>query len=159
MKKIGIILLARYSSKRLPGKSLMEINGKKLIENINDNIKHNFPNLSLIVATSTDKTDDKIETFCNNSFIRCFRGDLNNVSERFLNCATKYNLDYAIRLNGDNLFLEPFLLNEMINKIYSGNFDFISNVPERSYPYGLSIEILNRIVVKKIIPNTIAQIT
>ena len=157
MKKIGIILLARYSSKRLPGKSLMEINGKKLIENINDNIKDNYPNLSLIVATSTDKTDDKIETFCKNSFIPCFRGDLNNVSERFLNCATKHNLDYAIRLNGDNLFLEPFLLNEMINKIYSGNFDFISNVPGRTYPYGLSLEILKIEFYKVIFGKIISQ--
>lgn len=157
MKKIGIILLARYSSKRLPGKSLMEINGKKLIENINDNIKDNFPNLSLIVATSTDKTDDKIETFCKNSFIPCFRGDLNNVSERFLNCAIKHNLDYAIRLNGDNLFLEPFLLNEMINKIYSGNFDFISNVPGRTYPYGLSFEILKIEFYKEIFGKIISQ--
>jgi spore coat polysaccharide biosynthesis protein SpsF len=102
MKNIGIIILSRYSSTRLPGKALIEINGTTLLGNIINNIKLNLPEVKCIVATSIHKSDDIIEKFCKNNLTNYFRGDLNNVAKRFLECSIKYKLDIAVRINGDN---------------------------------------------------------
>jgi len=142
MKNIGIIILSRYNSTRLPGKALIEINGNTLLGNIIKNIKDNFPEIECIVATSNHKSDVKIKKYCDRNLTKCFRGDLDNVAKRFLDCSTNFSLDFAIRINGDNFFLDTNLLNEMISNLKINDYDFISNVPGRTFPYGMSIEIV-----------------
>ena len=55
-----------------------------------------------------------------------------------------YHLDYIIRVNGDNLFIDLDLLKEVLEISESGDYDFITNVKGRTYPFGMSIESLNR---------------
>ena len=74
--------------------------------------------------------------------INCFRGSKNDVALRFLDCAKNLNLDYAIRINGDNLFVEPSLLSNVIKIARNNSYDFISNVEGRSFPFGMSVELL-----------------
>lgn len=153
MKKIGIIILSRYTSMRLPGKALIEINGNTLIGNIIKNVKVNFPKVECIVATSNHISDDIIKKYCDNHSTKCFRGELENVAKRFLDCSIDFKLDFAIRINGDNFFLDTYLLNEMIKKIENNDYDFISNVPGRTFPYGMSIEIVKTEFYKSVYKN------
>lgn len=150
MKKIGIIILSRYNSNRLPGKALIEINGITLLGNIVKNVEENFPHIDCIVATSNHKSDDKIQRYCEMNFSKCYRGSLDNVAKRFLDCSVSLNLDYAIRINGDNFFLDINLLKDMIKKINTGEYDFISNVPGRTFPFGMSIEIVKTNFYKRV---------
>jgi len=150
--KIGIIVLCRYDSKRLPGKILKKIQGKTILSHIIDRLHKVRSAPQVVVATSTQKPDDIIQEHCNTSGIPCYRGDLQNVAERFLSCAQAYQFDYAVRINGDNLFTDPILIDLMIDQVMSGNFDFISNVPDRTFPYGMSIEILKTDFYATILP-------
>jgi len=140
---VGVIILCRYDSTRLYGKALKKIYNRSILEWITLFISECSKIDNICVATSNKKTDDIIEEFCNNHNISCFRGSKENVALRFLNCAKKQNLDYAFRINGDNLFVEPTLLSNMIDIVQQEAFDFISNVEGRSYPYGMSMELLN----------------
>ena len=64
-KKIGIIVFARMSSKRLPGKILKNIiDNKSLLQIIIDNLKNNKTYNNIIIATSKNKIDDKVQKFC-----------------------------------------------------------------------------------------------
>ncbi len=153
MKKIGIIILSRYTSKRLPGKALIEINGNTLIGNIIKNVKDNFPKVECIVATSNHISDDIIKNYCDKHSTKCYRGELENVAKRFLDCSISFNLDFAIRINGDNFFLDTSLLNEMIKRTQINDYDFISNVPGRTFPYGMSIEIIKTDFYKSVYSN------
>ena len=89
---------------------------------------------------------------CQELDISCFRGDINNVSERFLQCAEFHQFDYMIRINGDNLFIDPVIIDQMIHQLEGHNYDFMSNVPERTFPYGMSVEILNTNFFASILP-------
>jgi spore coat polysaccharide biosynthesis protein SpsF len=51
-------------------------------------------------------------------------------------------MDYAVRINGDNLFTDPVTLDQMLHVAENGNYDFISNVKGRTFPRGMSIEIV-----------------
>jgi spore coat polysaccharide biosynthesis protein SpsF len=107
--RIGIIVLCRYSSSRLPGKILLPLYGKPILEYILEKITSVVPKDSVVVCTSDLKTDDSISTYCTDKGYNCFRGSLDNVAQRFLNCADHYQFDYIVRINGDNLFLDNFL--------------------------------------------------
>lgn len=140
--KIAAIILSRYSSSRLPGKALLEINNKKVLSYIIERLQLVLDTSNILIATSNDISDDRIEEFAKKEGIKCFRGSLNNVAERFLLASKSFDCDFAIRINGDNIFLEIDLLNEMINIALTNKYDFISNVPERTFPRGMSIEIV-----------------
>jgi spore coat polysaccharide biosynthesis protein SpsF len=140
--KIGFIIICRYNSKRLPGKILKEINGKPIIAYIIERLMTSVEREHIIVATSREHTDDPIENFCNQNNIHCFRGSLDNVAERFLQCAQKYSFDFATRINGDNFFMDVDSLKEMIDITLSNKYDFVTNLKNRTFPKGMSIEIV-----------------
>lgn len=139
---LGIIILSRYSSSRLPGKVLMPIAGKPLLAHITDRLQRISPTYPLLVATSADPSDDAIANFCRQQQLRCFRGSLEDVAGRFLAAARQEGWEYAVRINGDNLFVDLEALQKMTTMAETGQYDFISNVPDRTFPYGMSIEIV-----------------
>ena len=113
--KIGIIVLCRYNSSRLPGKILLKISGKTILQHIIDRllcVKGGYP---ICVATSSEIDDKPIIDYCKGNNIKFFDGSKKNVASRFLNCAKANNFDYATRINGDNLFTDPLIIEDMIN--------------------------------------------
>lgn len=155
MTKVGIIILCRYSSSRLPGKILKRINGKPILQYILERA-YNVRNANeVIVATSDDPSDDIIEQYCRKNEINCFRGSLQNVLERFTQAANDYKLDYAIRINGDNLFVDSGLMDEMIEIARANEYELITNVPGRTFPYGMSIEVISVKSLNNLLPKII----
>lgn len=150
--KVGVIILCRYDSKRLYGKALKIINNRPILEWIYLFVSKCKKIDKICIATSDEKTDDIIEDFCNKKNISCYRGSKNDVAIRFLNCAKQFDLDYAIRINGDNLFVNIDVIMDMINSEYS-EFDLLTNVPGRTFPIGMSVEMLNVKFLERLIPN------
>lgn len=138
--KVGIVLLCRYNSRRLPGKILREIGGRTVLGHILDRIRRASPDVPVVVATSVDPTDDPIALYCRRAGLDCFRGPLEDVAGRFLGCAEQHGWDYAVRINGDNLFLDPDTLAAMLAIVGTGAFDVVTNVPGRTFPRGMSVE-------------------
>lgn len=136
----GAVILCRYNSSRLPGKILKDIHGKTALEHTYDRIAKIYDPTSIVIATSTEKTDDPIVQFCEERNWKLFRGDLNNVAKRFYDAARSLNVDYGLRVNGDNIFVDLESLEKMRQISESGQYDFVSNVKDRTYPKGMSIE-------------------
>jgi spore coat polysaccharide biosynthesis protein SpsF len=140
--KTGLILFCRYNSSRLPGKILREINGKPILAYIYERLRYAAPEHELVVATSREVSDDPIVAYCQAHDMTCFRGDLNNVAHRFLACALQYGFDYAVRITGDSLFASPQIIRAMLPYAESGEYDLISNKKGRTFPVGMSVEIV-----------------
>ncbi len=136
----GVVILCRYNSSRLPGKILIEIEGKPILQHILDAISSLTPNF--VVATSEESTDDPIAHYCEQNDIACFRGNLPNVAKRFMDAAAFRGFDYAVRINGDNLFVNMEVLEAMLQLDDIQNFDLLTNVPGRTYPFGMSVEMV-----------------
>ncbi len=140
--KIGLVVLCRYGSSRLPGKILKQINGRTVLGHIVDRIRRGADGRPLVIATSTDPSDDVIADYCRRAGLECFRGSLDDVAGRFQACAEHYGWDFAVRINGDNLFLDKDVLRAMLAVADTDAFDFVTNVPGRTFPRGMSIEIV-----------------
>lgn len=150
--KIGVIVLARFSSSRLPGKALKELCGKPVLTWIIERCRQILPANCVILATSDEPSDNPIAEYATSHNVPCFRGSLNNVAERFYYAAEHFELDYAIRINGDNIFLDIDLLNEIISISNKKTFDFISNVHKRTFPKGMSVESIRVSYYKSLLP-------
>lgn len=147
--KVGVVILCRYSSARLPGKVLRPLRGFPALKYIVDRVS--AVTSSWIVATSENSSDDPIEALCALHGWPCFRGPLNNVADRFLSAAKSLGLDYVTRINGDNILADTTTLKQMLDIAETGLYDFISNVPGRTFPYGMSVEILRVPFYEKLI--------
>lgn len=141
--RIGAIVLCRASSRRLPGKVLMPLEGKPVLLHIIERLGMVNGLDEIIIATSGEPSDDGIADFAKAQECRLYRGDLDNVAKRFLSCAQENELDYAIRINGDNVFVDCQLVEQMIAITRRGQKDFITNVPGRTFPFGMSVEIVS----------------
>lgn len=149
--KVGAIILSRLSSSRLPGKALMDLCGTPLVEHV-VNLANKISGVDeVILATSEDTSDDELFQFAVKKGIKCFRGDLDNVQGRFLKCLEVYDLDGALRLNGDSPINNIQLLSKGVEIFRSKeNLDLVSNVVPRTYPFGMSVECVSKAAMKRV---------
>ncbi len=96
----------------------------------------------LIVATSTDASDDPLAAFLTAMGVKVFRGSLHDVFSRFMEIAIEIKPKTIVRLTGDCPLVMPVLLDEMIERFHRSNVDFLSNTLVPSFPDGLDIEIM-----------------
>ena len=137
-----IIIQARLSSKRFPSKILSKINGSTIIDFMLSRLKYLKFNCQFWLATSINKTDDRIEKIFSKK-INVFRGKEEDVLDRYYTLATQENAKHIIRLTSDCPFVDPSIIEKAVLEYEQGKFDYVSNVSERSYPDGLDVEVFN----------------
>jgi spore coat polysaccharide biosynthesis protein SpsF (cytidylyltransferase family) len=96
----------------------------------------------LVVATTDRPVDDPIVAFCGEHGYQCYRGPTEDVSGRLLGAATELGLDWFYRLNGDSPYVDPALLAEAWRIACGGEYDLVTNLAPRSFPYGISVELI-----------------
>lgn len=130
------------SSRRLPGKVLLSLAGKPLLQHVIDALKR-VPSLTgIVVATSIEKTDDPIAAYCQEKNIAWYRGSLPNVAQRFLEALEQQSWEGAVRVNADSPLLDWRLVDQAVNKLLREEWDLVTNVFPRSFPKGQSVEVV-----------------
>jgi spore coat polysaccharide biosynthesis protein SpsF len=135
------ILQARVSSSRLPGKVLKPILGMPMLLRQTERLQRVRKIDRLLVATSTESSDDAIQVLCDEHGIACVRGRLNDVLDRFYQASQAFRPDHIVRLTADCPLTDPVLIDEVIDFYLKGNFDYASNSVKATYPDGLDMEI------------------
>jgi spore coat polysaccharide biosynthesis protein SpsF len=137
---IGIIILARSNSSRLPQKHFIKIGKASVLSLIVESLCQVVSKSNIVLATSINDTDDDLVKSANDLGIDVYRGALENVALRFFEAAVYKKWDYAIRINGDNIFIDINLLEHVIYYSEKKIYNFITNKKEQTYPKGMSIE-------------------
>tara|TARA_Y100000591_G_scaffold306869_1_gene305722 strand:+ start:53 stop:697 length:645 start_codon:yes stop_codon:yes gene_type:complete len=147
------IIQARTSSKRFKNKVLRKIYGKSIINHVYNKIKLSKQLKQIIVATSNDKSDNKLVKHLKKLKIPYFRGDLENVAKRFLNLALKNKAKFFLRVSGDSPLIDYVIIDTAINIFKKSNkkLDLITNISPRTFPKGQSVEIVKTSTLKKYI--------
>lgn len=139
---IAAIIISRTDSKRLPGKALRLVDNKPLIYYVIERVNR-IPNLQNIILATTDRhIDDELAIFGRRKGIDVFRGETDNVAHRVLHAALAYSVDCFIRVNGDSPLIDPILIKQGIEYCADKNTALITNLVERTFPYGISVEII-----------------
>ncbi len=139
----GLVVQARVSSKRLPGKTLRKIGSRSLLECVIARLRPWCADngIPIRIATSRRKEDDALETLCGQLDIPCFRGELEDVAARLLALALAEGWKGIIRISGDSPFIDPRVVDRALQAFTAGRQDVVTNVHPRSFPPGQSVEI------------------
>ena len=133
---------ARMSSRRFPGKILAPFAGKPIIFCVIERLAVVIPRNKLVVLSSTDQSDDPLVSYVEQLDVPVFRGPLEDVFKRFQLCLQDYPCDFFVRVCADSPLLDPSILREMMSFEKEQKLDLITNVFPRTFPKGLSLEIL-----------------
>lgn len=138
------------TSTRLPGKVMMDLDGIPMIGyQLKRVLKSPLVN-KVVVATSTDESDDPLVAYLDTISQEVVRGSLNDVLKRFLMVLEIYNPPYFVRITGDCPLVMPDLLNSMISEFESSSLDYLSNALNPSFPDGLDIEIVKTSALRRL---------
>lgn len=148
--QIVIIVQARMGSTRLPGKVLLPVLGRPLLSFQLERLKRVKKASRLIVATTTQAEDLAICSLCEKEGVPCFRGDEQNVLERYLHAARAFQADAVVRITGDCPLIDPAIVDKVIEYYLSGHFDYVSNTLEWSWPRGMDVEVFSMEAFEKV---------
>lgn len=134
------IVQARMSSTRLPGKVLEPLAGQPLLVRLIERVRQSRLLDQVVVATSTEASDDPIQQLCDEHDVACHRGPLDDVFARFLEVCRRFTPETVMRLTGDNPLVDPEVIDRVIEAHRDSGADYTSNSLERTFPYGLDVE-------------------
>jgi len=160
MKNIVAIVQARMAASRLPGKVLLDIGGKPMLEWVVERTKRAGTVNQIIVATTLDESDDPVFDFCKQKQYKVGRGSVHDVLDRFYQIAKHFKANIVIRITADCPLIDPNLIDQAVKimlsmtgslqlraKLATPHFDFVANrLPPpwgRTYPIGLDVEVLS----------------
>ena len=141
--KITCILQARTNNSRLPRKLLLTLGDKTVIQYLIERLKKSKKIHSLIIATTSNKLDNKICNISKKKKVQIFRGSENNVLKRYYECAKKYKSSIIVRVTADCPFIDVKYVDELINFFKKNDYDYVSNVDINYLPDGFHCEIFS----------------
>jgi len=138
------IIQARMGSSRLPGKVLLPLGERFVLEHIIRRVQRAEEIDTVVVATSTKTADDIIE-WCgkqNNAVV--FRGDEEHVLDRMHRAAVAVQANEVVRITGDCPLISPAVIDRVVTRRREAEADYASNILTRTFPRGLDVEAFSR---------------
>ncbi len=144
-ERVAVLIQARMSSARLPGKVLAPLAGQPAIVRMVERVRRVQGAGRLVVATSDDRSDDVLALVCHEHGIPCSRGPLDDVLHRMA-AAVPEGSEVIVRLTGDCPLIDPALVDLHISRYVAGEATggYVTNVVSRTYPDGLDVEVMSR---------------
>lgn len=131
-------------SRRLPGKSLEDINGKPLLWHVLDRAQRIKSKDVVILATPDSKENDCLTKIATDTGSMIFRGSENDVLSRYYYAALDIDADVIVRITGDCPLLDPAKCDRVINAFHNSCQDYVANAfPVRTVPSGLECEVFS----------------
>jgi spore coat polysaccharide biosynthesis protein SpsF len=158
------IVQGRMNSSRLPGKILLDIAGKPMLAHVVERARLAKTVDQVLFATTTDPSDDPVAAFCEQRGYACYRGNLNDVLDRYYQALHWFSQDgnkqsfrlpipddaLIIRLTADCPLIDPALIDltvqAMVNQ-QTGRLDYdfaCTRLPppwQRTFPIGQDVEV------------------
>jgi len=144
------VVQARMSSSRLPGKVLADVGGRPMILRQLERVQAAKSVDRVIVATSTDTSDDGLASELLSQGVEVYRGSLADVLARYLDAAHFAGADRLLRLTADCPLTDPDVIDAVVEAHGGTGADYASNVITRTYPRGLDVEIVTTEALERV---------
>ena len=145
----GCIIQARTGSTRFPKKILNKIDEMHtVLEFLIKQLKNSRKIDKIVIATTCSNDDEKIVELCKQLDLDFFQGDENDLVDRYYKCAKKFNFENIIRITSDCPLMDPYLVDEGIDKFLEEGCDYLTN-STGSFPHGVDFSIFKFSVLEK----------
>lgn len=156
--RVGFLITARLKSTRLPGKLLIDIGGRKVIEHVIDRTKLISGLDEIILCTSTDPQDDPLIDIADQEGVSSFRGSAEDVLDRLLNASRTFQLDQFVGITGENALFSIPHAQQMCEMVRAKNPDYayLKGLPIGCATYAAKVKALEVVCqIKKIVDTEI----
>ncbi|HAM34787.1 MAG TPA: hypothetical protein DEB40_00925 [Elusimicrobia bacterium] len=145
MKRV-IIVQARMTSTRLPGKVLMDLAGRPMLAQQLRRLRDCRRADALVVATTTNSSDDPVADIARAEGAQAFRGSETDVLSRYALAAREACADIVVRVTSDCPLIDSEQTDRVIQALEdsAGTCDYASNILPRTFPRGLDAEAFTR---------------
>jgi spore coat polysaccharide biosynthesis protein SpsF len=140
--RVIAIVQARMGSTRLPGKVLKQLGGRSVLSWVIERVSQFSRIDSLLIATTVEPADDAVAKEAERCSAEVFRGNENDVLDRYYRGACHAGADVIVRITSDCPLIDPEVSDYTIQKFLDERPDYASNALERTYPRGLDTEVL-----------------
>ncbi len=153
MKTI-VTIEARMGSTRLPGKILMEVAGKPLLQHQIERLKRAALPDDVVVATTINPLDDAVEEFCRRIGCSYSRGSEENITDRLIQTARRHGADVIVQTTGDCPLHEGAVVDQGLEVYRGAGVEYVSNRMDRTWPTGLDTQVFAVEVLEKVAART-----
>lgn len=150
--KIAIVIQSRTGSSRLPGKIMMPLAGAPLLARMVERVRaaaatavvRAVVRADVIVATTTDPSDDPVAALCAGIDTPCFRGHPTDLLDRHYQAGRAVNADVVVKIPSDCPLIDPGVIERVIGVYlaHANEYDFVSNLHPATYPDGNDVEVM-----------------
>jgi spore coat polysaccharide biosynthesis protein SpsF len=141
--KVVTIIQARMGSTRLPGKVLIDLGGESVLARVVRRLRRADLIDEIVVATTTSAADDAIVSECERLSVAVFRGQEDDVLDRYYHAAHWINADAIVRITSDCPLIDAEITDNTIRTFINCKPDYASNALQRTYPRGLDTEVIS----------------
>jgi spore coat polysaccharide biosynthesis protein SpsF len=147
-----LVLQARTTSTRLPGKVLMDLGGRPMLARQLERLARCRRLDEIVVATTVNATDDPVVALAGEAGVRWYRGSEADVLARYAGAAREAEADLVVRSTADCPLIDPEVVDRVVETLEAGRteLDYVSNVVRRTYPRGLDVEALWRDTLERV---------
>jgi spore coat polysaccharide biosynthesis protein SpsF len=140
--KVVAIIQARMGSTRLPGKVLKDLEGGTVLTRVVQRVRRARLIDEVLIATTNQAADDAIVEECERYSVAVFRGDEDNVLDRYYRAALGCNAGIVVRITSDCPLIDSEITDKTIAAFLDARPDYASNALIRTYPRGLDTEVM-----------------
>lgn len=141
MKNLAIIQ-ARMGSKRLPGKVLMDLAGKPVIQHVVERVSQSKTIDKVVVATSVDENNLNLIEYCARKKIQVFVGSEDDVLDRYYQAAKLFKPENIVRITADCPLMDPAIVDKTVEShLNKKTVEYTTNTLQPTYPDGEDVEV------------------
>jgi spore coat polysaccharide biosynthesis protein SpsF len=146
--RVGVVIQARTASTRLPGKVLLPLAGAPLLVRMAERVRAARTPLELIVATTTDASDDPIVELCRAHDLPWMRGHATDLLDRHFAAALELKAELVVKIPSDCPLIDPDCIDRVLSA-WTPGFDFVSNLHPGTWPDGNDVEAMPLAVLEE----------
>lgn len=144
-----IIVQARMTSTRLPGKVLLPLAGQPMLVRLIERLRRVQRADGIVVATTVNASDDPIAAVCDSLGVPVHRGSEADVLSRYAEAATRFGATTVVRITSDCPLIDPQVVDQMLDAYSAHSVDYLSNMLPPSWPYGMAVEVFSNEVLQQ----------
>jgi len=139
-----VVVQARTGSSRLPGKVLLPLAGRPLLQRMLERVLAARTPSAVVVATTRESGDDVVETVAAAAGVPCFRGHATDLLDRHYRTGVAFQADVVVKIPSDCPLIDPAAIDRVIGEYAAepGEADFVTNLHPPTYPDGNDVEVM-----------------
>ena len=119
-----VIIPARLGSSRLPGKVILDICGKPMIQHVYERAKEAKNIKEVYIATDSSKVVEACSAFTSNVIMTSYKHE--SGTDRLAEAIDKVECDNIINVQGDEPLMDPQLIDDLASALNSSDIEMVS---------------------------------